>query len=164
MSILRAHRRRACSLSMLLCAALLQACATAPRPPVDPARSADLVLGALNFVDVDYKWGGNSAEEGFDCSGFTRHVYQTLGGIALPRRSEEQANAPGLRSIPMRDLSPGDLVFFNTLRRSYSHVGIYVGEGRFVHAPRTGARVRVESMRSSYWANRFDGARRPEQL
>ncbi len=154
------HFRRVLAWSVI---GLLVGCATTS-PPVDFAKANELVLGALHYVDVDYKWGGNSAEEGFDCSGFTRHVYQTLGGVLLPRRSEQQASAPGLLSVAVDDLAPGDLVFFNTLRRSYSHVGIYVGEGRFVHAPRTGARVRVESMRSSYWSSRFDGGRRPERL
>jgi cell wall-associated NlpC family hydrolase len=157
---------RALSATLLLlaiggCASMRQP--VEPSPEVARAR-AELVVSALNFIDVDYKWGGNSAEEGFDCSGFTRHVYQTLGGIPLPRSTEEQAAAPGLRSVLSHDLAPGDLVFFNTLRRTFSHVGIYVGDGRFVHAPRTGAQVRVDSMRAGYWAARYTGARRSERL
>ncbi len=156
-------RSRLTLLSAWAVIGLIGGCATTS-PPIDSAKANELVLGALHYVDVDYKWGGNSAEEGFDCSGFTRHVYQTLGGVSLPRRAEQQAFAPGLLSVSADDLAPGDLVFFNTLRRSYSHVGIYVGEGRFVHAPRTGARVRIDNMRSSYWTSRFDGGRRPERL
>ena len=132
-------------------------------PETERARS-ELVVTALNFVDVDYKWGGNSVEEGFDCSGFTRHVYQTVGGIALPRSAEQQASAPGFRGVALHDLAPGDLVFFDTMSRRFSHVGIYVGDGRFVHAPRTGAQVRIDNMRSSWWASRFTGARRSVRL
>ena len=153
----------ALTLALLLAAA---GCAST-RPPDSPeiarARS-ELVVTALNFIDVDYKWGGNSAEEGFDCSGFTRHVYQTVGGIALPRSAEQQAAAPGFRHVALHELAPGDLVFFDTTSRRFSHVGIYVGDGRFVHAPRTGAQVRVENMRSSWWASRFAGARRSVRL
>jgi cell wall-associated NlpC family hydrolase len=155
--------------ALLLAAGTITGCASVPAPEPEPSPAvakarADLVLTALNFLDVDYKWGGTSAEEGFDCSGFTRHVYQTVGGIPLPRTAEAQASAPGLRPVPQQHLAPGDLVFFDTLRRAFSHVGIYVGDGRFVHAPRTGAQVRIENMRSSYWASRFSGARRSRQL
>ncbi len=156
------------ALSVTILMLTISGCASMRRPaepPPEVARArAELVVTALNFINVDYKWGGNSAAEGFDCSGFTRHVYQTLGGIPLPRSAEEQAAAPGLRSVPSHELAPGDLVFFNTLRRTFSHVGIYVGDGRFVHAPRTGAQVRVDTLRSGYWASRFTGARRSERL
>jgi cell wall-associated NlpC family hydrolase len=131
-----------------------------PDSPETARARSELVVTALNFVDVDYKWGGNSAEEGFDCSGFTRHVYQTVGGIALPRSAEQQAAAAGFRSVALHELAPGDLVFFDTTSRRFSHVGIYVGDGRFVHAPRTGAQVRMDNMRSSWWASRYAGARR----
>ena len=123
-------------------------------------RAADMVLTALNFLDVPYRRAGNSAEQGFDCSGFTRHVFQTSLGLLLPRSADEQANAKGLVTVPRDDLQPGDLVFFNTLRRTFSHVGIYVGDGKFIHSPRTGSEVRVENMRFAYWAQRFTGARR----
>lgn len=125
---------------------------------------AEPVVTALNFLGVGYRRGGNSAEQGFDCSGFTRHVYEVSLGIVLPRRADEQAQAPELRRIARTALQPGDLVFFNTLGRTFSHVGIYVGDGRFIHAPRSGARVRVESMDSSYWRKRYTGARRAETL
>jgi cell wall-associated NlpC family hydrolase len=122
-------------------------------------RMAELVVAAMNFVDVPYRLGGTDAE-GFDCSGFTRHLFQLNLGLALPRRSHEQATAQGLASVARDALQPGDLVFFNTLKRAFSHVGIYVGDGRFIHSPRSGAAVRLESMASAYWARRFDGARR----
>ena len=81
----------------------------------------------------------HSAETGFDCSGFTRHVFETSLGLVLPRRADEQAAAPGLVAVKREDLQPGDLVFFNTLRRTFSHVGIYIGDNRFIHAPRPAA-------------------------
>lgn len=123
-------------------------------------RAADLVLTALNFLDIPYRRAGNTAEQGFDCSGFTRHVVATSLGLVLPRSADEQANARGLVTVQEDELQPGDLVFFNTLRRTFSHVGIYLGEGKFIHSPRTGSEVRVENMRRSYWAQRFTGARR----
>ncbi|WP_326533740.1 C40 family peptidase [Pseudorhodoferax sp.] len=122
--------------------------------------TSDLVGTAMGFLGVPYRRGGNSAESGFDCSGFVRAVYSQTVGLVLPRRANEQAAATD--TIDKRDLQPGDLVFFNTMRRAFSHVGIYVGDGKFVHAPRSGAKVRVEDMDSSYWKRRFDGARRVE--
>ncbi len=124
----------------------------------DPA--AAVVITALNFLGQPYRHGGSSLEQGFDCSGFTRHVYDLSLGVLLPRSADDQASAASLVSVDRADLRPGDLVFFDTLQRMYSHVGIYVGEGRFIHAPRTGSQVRVEDMRFAYWAQRFTGARR----
>lgn len=121
-------------------------------------RAADLVLNAMGSLGVPYRLGGTSAETGFDCSGFVRAMFQQTLGTLLPRTSAEQAAATD--KIKKDELRPGDLVFFNTMRRAYSHVGIYLGEGKFIHAPRTGAEVRVESMNVSYWQRRFDGARR----
>lgn len=123
-------------------------------------RLTELVVAAMNFVGVPYRLGGSDAGEGFDCSGFTRHLFQLELGLALPRRSHEQAAAGGLVEVDRGSLRPGDLVFFNTLQRAFSHVGIYVGEGRFIHSPRAGAAVRLEDMRHRYWQHRFDGARR----
>ncbi len=125
-------------------------------------RASDMVLTAMNFLGVPYRRGGNSAEQGFDCSGFTRHVFESSLGLLLPRRADEQATTAGLLTIKRNELKPGDLVFFNTLRRTFSHVGIYVGEGRFIHAPRPGGEVRVEDMGASYWSTRFTGARRAD--
>jgi cell wall-associated NlpC family hydrolase len=122
--------------------------------------ASELVMQAMNFLGVPYRRGGDSAEEGFDCSGFTRHVFEHSIGLVLPRRAHEQATQAGLDKVARTELKPGDLVFFNTMRRAFSHVGIYIGEGRFIHAPATGGEVRVEDMRMAYWAKRFDGARR----
>jgi hypothetical protein len=121
-------------------------------------RAADLVGNAMMFLGVPYKRGGNSAETGFDCSGFVRAVYEQSVGLMLPRKSSDQAAAT--TPIDKSELKPGDLVFFNTLKAAFSHVGIYVGDGKFVHSPRTGAFVRVEDMRINYWQSRFNGARR----
>ncbi len=122
--------------------------------------TAELVIKAMNYVGVRYKRGGDSADEGFDCSGFTRYVFEATTGLVLPRRADEQAAVPALMNVNKLDLRPGDLVFFNTMRRAFSHVGIYIGEGRFIHAPRTGGAVRIEDMRVAYWTKRFNGARR----
>jgi len=122
--------------------------------------AADLVISAMDFLGVPYRRGGDSADEGFDCSGFTRHVFENSVGLLLPRRAVEQAHAPGLVAVQRDELKPGDLVFFNTLRRTFSHVGIYIGDGKFIHSPRAGGKVRVEDMRMAYWQSRYDGARR----
>lgn len=126
--------------------------------------ASDLVLSAMNFLGVRYTRGGNSVENGFDCSGFTRHIFEMSVGMVLPRRADEQAKDRSLLSIRRDELKPGDLVFFNTMRRTFSHVGIYVGEGKFIHAPRPGGEVRIEDMGASYWAKRFTGARRAPEV
>ena len=122
--------------------------------------ASELVLAAMNFLGVPYRAGGSSGPEGFDCSGFTRHVFEVSLGLVLPRRVDDQANAAGFVRIGREELRPGDLVFFNTLRRTFSHVGIYVGNGKFIHAPRAGSDVRIEDMRQAYWERRSTGARR----
>ena len=122
--------------------------------------ASELVLSAMNFLGVRYRRGGTSTEDGFDCSGFTRHVFENSVGLLLPRRADEQARLPGLASVGREELRPGDLVFFNTMRRTFSHVGIYVGDGKFIHAPKPGASVRIEDMREAYWSKRYTGARR----
>jgi cell wall-associated NlpC family hydrolase len=124
--------------------------------------ASDMVLTAMNFLGVPYRRGGDSAEEGFDCSGFTRHIFEQSLGLVLPRRADQQAQQAGLLNIKREELKPGDLVFFNTMKRAFSHVGIYVGDGKFIHAPRAGSEVRVEDMRKAYWDKRFNGARRAD--
>jgi cell wall-associated NlpC family hydrolase len=158
-------------LTLLLTAALAaplhaepDASPTEPNPIVQQVRdtASDLVLQAMHFLGVPYKRGGDSADKGFDCSGFTRHVFENSLGLVLPRRADQQAKENSLLAVKRDELRPGDLVFFNTMKRAFSHVGIYVGEGRFIHAPRSGGEVRVEDMRQAYWAKRFNGARRAE--
>lgn len=121
-------------------------------------KASELVLNSMAFLGVPYRRGGNDAETGFDCSGFVRAIYEQTAGLLLPRNAAQQAAAT--EKIDKKDLQPGDLVFFNTMRRAFSHVGIYVGNGKFIHSPRPGAEVRVEDMGVSYWSKRFDGARR----
>jgi cell wall-associated NlpC family hydrolase len=118
----------------------------------------ELVTQAMGLLGVPYKWGGNSETRGLDCSGLVRNVYEKTFGMVLPRRAEEQAAAT--ETIERAELQPGDLVFFNTMKRAFSHVGIYVGDGKFIHAPRKGKRVKIDDMRSAYWQKRFNGARR----
>ncbi len=122
------------------------------------SKASEYVVSAMTFLGVPYKRGGTSAETGFDCSGFVKTIYEQTAGLILPRRAEQQAAAT--QRIDKSDLQPGDLVFFNTMRRAFSHVGIYVGNGKFIHAPKPGAEVRVEDMGVAYWNRRFDGARR----
>ena len=121
-------------------------------------RAGDVIRNAMGALGVPYRRGGTSAETGFDCSGFVRSMYQQTVGLMLPRTAAEQAAATA--SIDKTELRPGDLVFFNTLRRAYSHVGIYVGEGRFVHAPSTGGTVRLDRLDGPYWRDHYSGARR----
>ena len=125
-------------------------------------RATEMVLTAMNYVGVRYRRGGESVEAGFDCSGFTRYIFEQTLGLVLPRRADQQAHAPGLVAVPRAELQPGDLVFFNTLKRSFSHVGIYIGNNKFIHAPRPGGEVRTEDMGFAYWSKRFTGARRAE--
>lgn len=121
-------------------------------------KASNLVSTSLSFIGVPYRRGGESSETGFDCSGFVKAVYEQTLGLVLPRKADQQAAST--EKVSKAELQPGDLVFFNTMRRAFSHVGIYVGDGKFIHAPRPGAEVRVESMAVSYWNRRFDGARR----
>lgn len=122
------------------------------------SKASDLVVNAMGFMGVPYRRGGSTLETGFDCSGFVKAMYQQTIGLVLPRSAAQQAAAT--QSIDKAELAPGDLVFFNTMRRTFSHVGIYIGDGKFIHSPKPGASVRVESMAQAYWDRRFDGARR----
>ncbi|WP_407932611.1 NlpC/P60 family protein [Castellaniella denitrificans] len=117
-----------------------------------------LVSTAMKFLGVKYRYGGDAPGEGFDCSGLVAYAAEKSLGLKLPRRAREQAEL-GI-SVDRDELRRGDLVFFNTLGHRFSHVGIYLGDHKFVHAPRTGANVRVESMDVAYWRKRYNGARR----
>ncbi|MDQ7980474.1 C40 family peptidase [Paraburkholderia sp. SARCC-3016] len=123
-------------------------------------KAGDVVVGALNLIGVRYRWGGSSPDSGLDCSGFVRYVFQDTLGLALPRRAEEMSRVG--EKVRVTDLKPGDLVFFNTMRRTFSHVGIYIGDNKFVHSPSTGSTIRVDDMDDAYWEKRFTGARRVE--
>lgn len=115
---------------------------------------------AMQVLGIKYQLGGRSPETGFDCSGLVTHVFERAWGLLLPPGTAalSKVGAPVKR---LKELEPGDLVFYNTRGRPFSHVGIYLGDGRFVHSPRSGARVRVESL-TPYWRERFNGARRLE--
>lgn len=117
-----------------------------------------LVDEALTYLGIRYRFGGTSPATGLDCSGLVLNVFRNAVGLDLPRTAREMADMGD--KIGRQDLKPGDLVFFNTMRRTFSHVGIYLGEGKFVHAPSSGGKVRVESIGTRYWAQRFNGARR----
>lgn len=117
-----------------------------------------LTRQALTHLGINYRYGGNAPDEGFDCSGLVYYSAHTSLGLKLPRRSADLARV-GLK-VDRQELAVGDLVFFNTLGRRYSHVGIYLGNQLFVHAPSSGGGVRVENMTKQYWASRYNGARR----
>lgn len=118
----------------------------------------EVALRALSFIGVRYKWGGTSPDTGFDCSGLIRYVFNQVTGKSLPGNAKEISQVG--ESIDRTDLQPGDLVFFNTLRRPFSHVGIYLGDSRFVHAPSRGGKVEIVDMTDRYWQTRYNGARR----
>ncbi len=160
------------SLIMILMLALLPLSTLANEPGQPPAQTvaapavADTVLGqaqeivlrALSFIGVPYRWGGSSPESGFDCSGLIRYVYAQVTGQLLPYNARQFSNTG--TSVDKSELQPGDLVFFNTLRRPFSHVGIYLGESRFVHSPARGGQVEIVDMTNNYWQARYNGARR----
>jgi cell wall-associated NlpC family hydrolase len=122
------------------------------------ASAQDAIDNALDLLGIRYRRGGSSPESGFDCSGFVSHVFREGLGLILPRSSKEMSKSGEV--VSKDELKPGDLVFFNTMRSAFSHVGIYLGDNQFVHAPRAGGRVRIEDIRESYWVKRFNGARR----
>lgn len=113
---------------------------------------------ALDYLGIKYKFGGNAPSSGFDCSGLVNYVAEKSLGLKLPRRSAEIARLG--QSVKQNELQKGDLVFFNTSGKRNSHVGIYLGDNQFVHAPSSGSVVRVEDMTINYWKQRYNGARR----
>ncbi|NRO99566.1 hypothetical protein GWC77_27270 [Paraburkholderia sp. NMBU_R16] len=117
-----------------------------------------VVAEAIQMIGTPYRWGGNTPTTGFDCSGLVQYVMRHAADLALPRTTDELSQA-GVQISPSQ-LTPGDLVFFNTERHPHSHVGIYVGHGQFINAPSSGGSVRVDRLASAYWANRLDGIRR----
>lgn len=118
----------------------------------------DVLLKGLELVGINYRMGGNDPNSGLDCSSYVQTVFRDAVGLVLPRTAREQSQIGA--EVDRTELKPGDLVFFNTMRRTFSHVGIYLGDNYFLHAPRAGSAVRVESMQSSYWTRRYNGARR----
>ncbi len=146
-------------LGLTACAALLlAACASTPqRLQPDSTRamlSNDVLFGAISLVGTPYRWGGDTPEGGFDCSGLVDYVFRTDAGVDLPRTSIAMSRLPD-RRVESGQLEPGDLVFFATDGGGVSHVGIYVGKGRFVHAPDTGGTVRLDRLDNPYWHSHF---------
>lgn len=125
-------------------------------------RAEELLFRAMSLIGTRYRAGGSSPETGFDCSGFVSYLFREVMGLKLPRSADEiWRNGVGAE-VAQASLEAGDLVFYNTMRRPFSHVGVYVADGRFVHAPASGGVVRTENMGDRYWARRWNGARRIE--
>jgi cell wall-associated NlpC family hydrolase len=124
-------------------------------------RASELAMQAVSMLGIHYQRGGNTPESGLDCSGLVRYVFKEAWGTILPRTAEEISRVG--KQVDNPDMQPGDLVFYNTLKRGFSHVGIYLGDNKFIHSPSAGGQVRIESMDLSYWKQRFNGARRIEQ-
>lgn len=118
----------------------------------------EVLINALSLTGIQYKYGGNSPTTGFDCSGFVRYVFFNAANLTLPPTARAIAQIG--KSVKKDELQPGDLVFFNTLKKAFSHVGIYIGDNKFIHAPSTGKSVQVDNLQNSYWASRFEGAQR----
>ncbi|UTH73371.1 C40 family peptidase [Chromobacterium sp. IIBBL 290-4] len=140
---------------------------SAPDAPDDPISKysapqedavGDLLLQAMSLLGVAYRFGGNTPDDGLDCSGFIRYVFQKSLRVNLPRTAAEMAHIG--KAVGRGELMPGDLVFFNTRGFNYSHVGIYMGNNKFIHAPRTGKNIEVANLSQSYWTGRYNGARR----
>ena len=148
---------------LLLGANIIFGCATTPKPTPQPPSSKaginlQVVRDALNLKGISYQYGEESPERGFDCSGFVQYVYGRHG-VHLPRTAYEMA-----ASLPALDETfrePGDLVFFNTTGIPYSHVGIYIGRNRFVHASSAQGEVLVSELDTPYWSRHYLGTRRP---
>jgi cell wall-associated NlpC family hydrolase len=147
--------------ALLVCLIVLSAATASARAWHDGATSdrERPLMQAMQTVGVKYRLGGRSPDTGFDCSGLVVHVFERAWGVLLPPGTAALRRV-GMPVMKLKELEPGDLVFYNTRNRPYSHVGIYLGEGRFLHAPRAGAKVRVENVMTPYWRQRFDGARR----
>ncbi len=147
--------------ALLAVIVVLSGCSSDPKVSPIAESNSPVVNYALSLQGTPYHYGKSSPEEGFDCSGFVKHVYQHQG-ISLPRTTQEMAQSLTLTQVPRSDLHAGDLVFFNTNGKPFSHVGIYINNDDFIHAPsqRTG-KVLVSSLKNRYWGNRFSCARRP---
>lgn len=149
---------------LLLAVAVLVGCAGTPQTPSVASRTAvdaphnELLFHAVSLIGTPYRWGGSSPETGFDCSGLINYVFQEAAGLSLPRTTRGLSELP--QTTPSNGLRPGDLVLFATSGKRVDHAGIYVGDGRFVHAPSTGGRVRIDDLQASYWQRSFNSARR----
>ena len=155
----------------LVLTSILAACGTAPprpsppahttrtdAPPADAAKANAVLMRAIGLVGTPYRYGGNTPEGGFDCSGLVGYVFRDMLDVRLPRTTRELIAMQGPRIDPEK-LAAADLVFFGS-KGNVSHVGIYVGEGRFVHAPSTGGTVRLDRLDGPYWRDNYSGAKR----
>ena len=123
-------------------------------------KAQEVLINALSLTGIKYRYGGHSPETGFDCSGFVRYVFMQATNLSLPPTARAISQLG--RAVSKDKLQPGDLVFFNTLKSTFSHVGIYIGDNRFIHSPRAGGVVRVENLNTDYWAKNYNGAKRVE--
>ncbi|MDF3036794.1 MAG: cell wall hydrolase [Paucimonas sp.] len=130
-------------------------------PPGFSEHASELALNALSLLGIRYKYGGDTPDSGLDCSGLVRYVFKHARDQDLPRTAQEISRLGS--KVDTVNLQPGDLVFYNTLKRRFSHVGIYLGSDRFIHAPSGGGEVRIDDMKTDYWKKRFNGARRIEE-
>lgn len=161
--------RRPALLLAAFVAALLTACSSTPprsghgaqtitqRPVPVSEKGNEVALYAMGMLDIGYRFGGKNPEAGFDCSGMVSYIYEHAIGLRVRGSAADIARAG--RPIEREGMRPGDLVFFNTMNRSFSHVGIYLGQGRFIHAPSTNGRVRIDRLADNYYAQRFESAR-----
>lgn len=141
---------------------LIAGCSVAPvrQVPETPAQASsrdEVVLYAMGLMGVNYRFGGKNPSSGMDCSGMVSYIYKHAVGMNLPHNAYRIAKIS--RRISMKEIRPGDLVFFNTQHRPYSHVGIYIGQGRFIHAPGTDGRIKISTLSSRYFARHLEGAR-----
>ena len=131
----------------------------APQPSASAGNADELIKSAMGLLGVAYRYGGNSARTGFDCSGFMQHIFRRTMGLSLPRTSAEQAKMGS--HVNRSELQPGDMVFFRTAGRGrISHVGLYIGNNRFIHAPRTGKNIEITSLSNKYWNSKYAFGRR----
>jgi cell wall-associated NlpC family hydrolase len=125
------------------------------------SKAQEILINAMSLTGIKYRYGGNSPNTGFDCSGFVRYVFSQAANLSLPPTARAISQIG--KTVKKDELQPGDLVFFNTLKSAFSHVGIYLGNNKFIHAPRTGGEVRVDSMQNSYWQSHYNGAQRLDE-
>lgn len=131
---------------------------SAPVSTHSEAGASEVVLYALGLLNIHYQFGGSNPDAGLDCSGMTAYIYREAVGIKLPHNALQQSQL-GI-AVNKNNLAPGDLVFFNTNGKSISHVGVYIGEGKFVHAPSTNGQIKVTKLSDSYFSSRYETARR----
>ncbi|RWU26626.1 peptidase P60 [Pseudomonas alkylphenolica] len=130
-----------------------------PVAAMSPEQSSDVLSRAVNVLGTPYRWGGSSPSKGFDCSGLVKYAFNDIDEIDLPRTSNAMAQGHGIK-VDRDDLKPGDLIFFNIKSRRVNHVAIYLGNDRFIHAPRTGKRVSIDTLNKPYWRSRYVVAKR----